>query len=126
MVAAGGLLFAVVAFMLGLEVGALGGVLLFLGFGLVAGLTESSERAIVARLTPVRTGHGFGVYHALTGGAALPAGLLFGSVYQSIGGPAALWTAAAGMLAAVLLWLMASSSHQDGHVHHEGTKARRS
>ena len=30
---------------------------------------------MVARLAPVRTGRGFGIYHALTGGAALPAGL---------------------------------------------------
>ena len=54
----------------------------FLALGLVAGLTESAERALVARLAPVRTGRGFGLYHALTGAAALPAGLLFGDDYQ--------------------------------------------
>ena len=55
---------------------------MFLVLGLVAGLTEGAERALVARLAPVRTGRGFGVYHALTGVAALPAGLGFGALYQ--------------------------------------------
>src|SRR4051812_12004556 len=50
LVAAGGLLFAAVALALGtrLEPGAAIG--LFLAFGLVAGLTESGERAVVSRL----------------------------------------------------------------------------
>jgi dipeptide/tripeptide permease len=74
----------------------------------VAGLTESAERAMVARLSPVRTGRGFGLYHALTGATALPAGLIFGWIYQSVGGPVALATSAAGMAAAVVLWLGAS------------------
>jgi hypothetical protein len=60
---------------------------------------------MVARLAPVRTGRGFGVYHALTGIAALPAGLLFGGLYQSRGGTTALWLSAAGMLAAVVIWM---------------------
>jgi MFS family permease len=112
MVAAGGLLFAVVAFLLGMGLGAMVAVGLFLAFGLVAGLTESGERAVVARLAPVRTGRGFGVYHALTGGAALPAGLLFGAIYQSRNGSMALWVSAAGMVAAVLVWLMITPSQE--------------
>jgi MFS family permease len=112
MVAAGGLLFAVVAFALGLGLGPAAAIALFLTFGLVAGLTESGERAIVTRLAPVRTGRGFGVYHALTGGAALPAGLIFGAIYQSVNGPAALWGSAAGMVAAVLVWLMVTPSRE--------------
>jgi MFS family permease len=112
LVAAGGLLFAVVAFVLGMGLGPAGAIVLFLAFGLVAGLTESGERAIVARLAPVRTGRGFGVYHALTGGAALPAGLLFGAIYQSINGPTALWGSAAGMGAAVIVWLMVTPSRE--------------
>jgi MFS family permease len=112
LVAAGGLLFAVVAFVLGMGLGPAAAISLFLAFGLVAGLTESGERTIVARLAPVRTGRGFGVYHALTGGAALPAGLLFGAIYQSISGPAALWGSAAGMVAAVIVWLMVTPSQE--------------
>jgi MFS family permease len=112
MVAAGGLLFAVVALGLGTGVGPAAAIALFLAFGLVAGLTESGERAVVARLAPVRTGRGFGLYHALTGGVALPAGLLFGAIYQWRNGPTALWGSAAGMVAAVLVWLMVTSSQE--------------
>jgi MFS family permease len=112
LVAAGGLLFAAVAFVLGMGLGPAAAIALFLAFGLVAGLTESGERTIVARLASVRTGGGFGIYHALTGGAALPAGLLFGAIYQSINGPTALWGSAAGMVAAVIVWLMVTPSQE--------------
>jgi MFS family permease len=107
-VAAGGILFAAVAFALGLGITPAMAVALFLAFGLVAGLTESGERSMVAQLAPARTGRGFGVYHALTGLAALPAGLIFGALYQSVGGGAALWASAGGTLAAVVVWLMVS------------------
>jgi MFS family permease len=105
-VAAGGLLFAVVVFVLGIAVPPIAAMGLFLALGLVAGLTESGERALVARLAPKRTGRSFGVYHALTGGVALPAGLIFGAIYQSAGGPVALHVAAAGMALAVVGWLL--------------------
>jgi MFS family permease len=107
-VAAGGILFALIVFALGLTIGAMAAVTLFLVLGLVAGLTESGERSMIARLAPLRMGRGFGAYHALTGIAALPAGLLFGELYQSSGGHAALWASAAGMLASVVAWLAVS------------------
>src|SRR6266566_3484433 len=43
---------------------------LFLALGLVAGLTESPERALVARLAGTHQGSGFGLYHGITGFAA--------------------------------------------------------
>jgi MFS family permease len=107
-VASGGLLFALGAFALGAALGPAEAIGVFLVLGLVAGLTESGERAVVARLAPVRTGRGFGSYHALVGAAALPAGLGFGALYQSGGGRLALWASGAGMLLAVILWLIAS------------------
>jgi MFS family permease len=107
-VAAGGILFALIVFALGLTIGAMAAVTLFLVLGLVAGLTESGERSMIARLAPLRMGRGFGAYHALTGIAALPAGLLFGELYQSAGGHAALWASAAGMVASVVAWLAVS------------------
>jgi MFS family permease len=113
-VAAGGLVFAGVAAVLGVAVRPAAAVLAFLALGLVAGLTESAERALVARLAPVRTGRGFGAYHALTGLVALPAGLAFGALYQVLGGPRALWISAAGMLAAVLGWLVVSLPRVEG------------
>jgi hypothetical protein len=68
---------------------------------------------MVARLAPVRTGRGFGAYHALTGVAALPAGLIFGALYQSKGGPVALWASAIGMLLAVGYWEVVSPGRED-------------
>jgi len=120
-VAAGAILFALIAFGLGLPVGPAGAIGLFLLLGLVAGLTESGERTLVARLAPVRTGRGFGAYHAVTGIAALPAGLVFGALYQSAGGPTALWGSAAGMLAAALCWLVVSPR---GAAYSENAKIR--
>ena len=113
MVAAGGLLFATLAFVFGLALSPAEAIILFLVLGLVAGLTESGERAIVARLAPVRTGRGFGSYHAVVGASALPAGLLFGALYQSGGGPIALWGSAAGMGLAVIVWLLVSPAEKD-------------
>ena len=111
-VASGGLLFAMAAFALGAALGPGAAIGLFLTLGLVAGLTESGERTVVARLAPVRTGRGFGSYHALIGATALPAGLAFGALYQSASGRAALWASGAGMLLAVTLWLMVSPADE--------------
>jgi MFS family permease len=107
-VAAGGLLFALVAVVLGASVGPVVAAGVFMALGFVAGLTEAAERAVVARLAPARLGRGFGVYHALTGLAALPAGLGFGLLYQHISGTAALLGSAAGMAASVVLWIVVS------------------
>src|SRR5207245_10602455 len=48
---------------------------LFLALGLVNGLTESPERALVARLAGPRQGGGFRMYHGVTGLAGLGGGL---------------------------------------------------
>ena len=113
MVAAGGLLFAVVAVLFGTPVTPLHAIVLFLVLGLVAGLTEPGERAVVARLAPVRVGRAFGSYHAVVGAAALPAGLIFGALYQSGGARSALWGSAAGMGLAVAAWLVISPLDED-------------
>jgi predicted MFS family arabinose efflux permease len=111
-VAAGGLLFAALVLALGMPILPATATALFLSLGVVAGLTESGERSLVARLAPVRTGERFGVYHALTGLAALPGGLLFGALYQSASGPTALWVSAAGMVLAVMVWLSATAKSE--------------
>ena len=111
-VASGGLLFAIAAFALGAALGPAEAIAVFLALGLVAGLTESGERAVVARLAPVRTGRGFGSYYALVGVAALPAGLAFGALYQAGSGRAALWASGVGMLLAVILWLIVSPADE--------------
>lgn len=107
-VAAGGLLFAGAIGAMGLEAGAFAVTAAFLVFGLVAGLIEPAERALVARLAPARTGRGFGAYHALTGVAALPAALVFGALYQRAGPAAALAASAGAVIVATAAWVAAS------------------
>ncbi len=107
-VAAGGLAFGLAAAGLGAARSPAVAIAVFLALGLVAGLTESAERALIARLAPRRTGRGFGAYHAVTGLAALPAALGFGALYQAGGGGMALWASAGGMLVATLCWLAAA------------------
>src|SRR3989442_15932252 len=46
---------------------------LFLALGVVAGLTESPERALVARTAGVRHGGGVGAFHGPTGASLLAA-----------------------------------------------------
>jgi MFS family permease len=104
-IAAGGALFAAVAYLLAEKLSPGLAIAVFLALGLVAGLTEGAERALVARLAPVRTGRGFGVYHAVTGLAALPAGLAFGAIYQNRGGGQALLASAIGVGVATMVWL---------------------
>lgn len=114
-VATGGVVFAVAIATMGLETRALPVTIAFLAFGLVAGLTESAERALVARLAPTRTGRGFGAYHGLTGVAALPAALLFGALYQRLGASVALVSSAVAVMAAVVGWVgVAPKGNDDG------------
>lgn len=104
-VAAGGVAFAAGAAGLAWAGSPAMAVMVFLALGVVAGLMESAERLLVARLAPRRTGRGFGAYHAVTGLAALPAALAFGALYTRLGGATALLVSAGGMLGATLVWL---------------------
>ena len=77
---------------------------LFLALGIVAGLTESPERALVSAATGGRHGSGFGVYHALTGVAALAGGIALGLVFQGVSGSTAFLVSAVGALGLAILW----------------------
>jgi len=82
------------------------GVGWFMVFGLVAALTESPERSLVAAAGATKgSGRTFGIYHASVGVAALLGNVLFGAVYAMSGGPSALIASGvlAGVLALVLL-----------------------
>ena len=76
----------------------------FLAFGLVAGLTESPERALVARLAGAHQGSGFGTYHGVTGFMALVGGVTLGAVFQRYGAGTAFLASAAGGLLLVAVW----------------------
>ncbi|HEV8383112.1 MAG TPA: MFS transporter [Gemmatimonadales bacterium] len=82
----------------------LAGWVVFLALGIVAGLTESPERALVTAATGGRHGSGFGVYHALTGVAALAGGIALGVVFQRTSGATAFLVSAIGALGLALLW----------------------
>src|SRR5881227_2435909 len=76
----------------------------FLGLGLVSGLTESPERALVARLAGTHQGSGFGLYHGITGFAALVGGVALGGMFQRYGAAPAFFASATGGLALVFAW----------------------
>lgn len=86
--------------------------LLFLAFGLVAGLTESPERALVAAFAGHRQGSGFGVYHAASGAAALVGGVILGIAFQRAGGGSAFLASAILALALALLWPFIARAHR--------------
>jgi len=84
---------------------------LFLALGIVAGLTESPERALVSAATGGRHGSGFGVYHALTGAAALVGGIALGIVFQRVNGGTAFLVSAVGALGLAVLWPFSTRFH---------------
>jgi MFS-type transporter involved in bile tolerance (Atg22 family) len=74
---------------------------LFGVYGVFFGLTEGTEKALVADLVPAaRRGTAFGWYNLAIGLAALPASLLFGLVWTRWGAPAAFAMGATLALAA--------------------------
>lgn len=76
----------------------------FLVYGLYFGLTEGTERALVADLAPPdRRGFAFGIYNAVTGLGALAASLLFGFVWNTYGTAAAFGLGSVLALAATAL-----------------------
>lgn len=113
-VAAGALFFAAVAFGLSRPLSVPMAIGIFLAFGCVAGLTESAERALVARLSPRKLGRGFGAYNAITGLAALPAALTFGWIYQAHGAAMALMFSAALSIVAAVAWMLAGRARITG------------
>jgi MFS family permease len=81
----------------------------FLAFGLVAALTESPERTLIAKLAPGgRRGRGFGWYHGSVSAVALPGAALFGWIYEVRGGPFVLALSAAVTLVAVVALALSS------------------
>jgi len=85
--------------------------LLFVVYGLHHALTEGPERALVAALSPAEgRGRAFGLFHAVTGAALLPASLLTGWLWQRHG-PATALGVGAGLAgaAAVGLWALVPS-----------------
>jgi MFS family permease len=76
----------------------------FLAYGLYFGLTEGTERALVADLAPrSRRGFAFGVYQAVQGIGVLAASVVFGVVWATLGSAVAFVLGASLALAATAL-----------------------
>lgn len=83
-------------------------VICFLTYGLYFGLTEGTEKALIADLVPrERRGFAFGLYNAVVGIGALAASLLFGAIASVWGSPAAFATGAVLALVAGVWVLVA-------------------
>jgi MFS family permease len=79
---------------------------LFAFYALFYALTEGAERALVADLVPAASrGRAFGAFHGSVGLAALPASVLFGILWKSLGSKTAfLIGAAVALIAAAALF----------------------
>jgi MFS family permease len=77
---------------------------LFMVYGVYYGLSEGTEKALVADLAPPSLrGTAFGYYNAVLGIGSLVASVVFGAIWKWIGARAAFGTGAALALAAALL-----------------------
>ena len=69
---------------------------LFLAYGGALAVTEGAERALIGDFSrTTQRGTAFGLYHMITGLAALPGALIFGVIWQTAGAPSAFFVAAA-------------------------------
>ncbi|MGD9720575.1 MAG: MFS transporter [Pirellulales bacterium] len=103
MIVAGWLVYAAIYLAFSLATTALAGWLFFLIYGVFHALTEPAERTLVANLVGAEhKGLAYGWFNFAIGIAALPAGLLFGTLYEAFGAPAAFGTSAALALVATL------------------------
>jgi MFS family permease len=87
---------------------------LFAAYGLVAALTEGSERALIAgAVGPEHRGRALGVYNLVSGAGLLAASILAGQVWERVSPQAALLLGAAfAFAAAAALGLTSRSSGQ--------------
>jgi MFS family permease len=88
-------------------------VALFVVYGVYHGLTEGTEKALVAEIVPARKrGAGFGWYYLTQGTLALVANVLFGALWTGLGARVAFLSSAAIACAAVALltWLAPGGS----------------
>ncbi len=93
---------------------------LFIGYAFFYGLTEGSERAILADYAgPSQKGQAFGWYYFTAGMAALPASLIFGWLWQTQGSSRAFFISAAvsaGAAVLLFLFLFLSPSKKKTHL----------
>ncbi len=111
-IVAGWMVYALVYLMFGHATDAWHVWALFAIYGVYFGLTEGVERALVADIVPAsRRGAAFGWYNLAIGLGALPASVIFGTIYDRFGAFTAFSVgAAAAMLASIGLWIVVPSA----------------
>src|SRR6266513_936250 len=108
---AGWLLYAAVYFAFGRAGAAWQAWALFAVYGIFYGMTEGTEKALVADIVPTtRRGSAFGWYNLAIGLGALPASLIFGAIWDRSGAPSAFVFGATLALAAALLMAFVAPS----------------
>ena len=85
---------------------------LFAVYGIFYGMTEGTEKALVADIVPTtRRGSAFGWYNLAIGLGALPASLIFGAIWDRSGAPNAfVFGATMALIAAVMMAFVAPRS----------------
>src|SRR5206468_5336264 len=85
---------------------------LFAVYGIFYGMTEGTEKALVADIVPTfRRGAAFGWYNLAIGLGALPASLMFGWIWDRSGAPSAfVFGATLALFAAILMAFVAPAS----------------
>ena len=87
---------------------------LFAVYGIFYGMTEGTEKALVADIVPpTRRGSAFGWYNLAIGLGALPASLIFGAIWDRVGAPSAfVFGASLALIAALLMAFVAPPSRR--------------
>jgi len=85
---------------------------LFAVYGIFYGMTEGTEKALVADIVPrARRGAAFGWYNLAIGLGALPASLIFGRIWDTAGAPTAfVFGASLALVAAVMMTFVAPAT----------------
>ncbi len=111
LIVGGWLLYAAVYLAFGWAAAAWQAWALFAVYGIFYGMTEGTEKALVADIVPrTRRGSAFGWYNLAIGLGALPASLIFGRIWDRAGAPTAfVFGASLALMAAVLMAFVAPS-----------------
>jgi len=111
LIVGGWLLYAAVYFAFGWAAAAWQAWALFAVYGIFYGMTEGTEKALVADIVPhTRRGSAFGWYNLAIGLGALPASLIFGAIWDRVGAPTAfVFGATLALIAALLMAFVAPS-----------------
>jgi MFS family permease len=118
LIVGGWLLYSAVYFAFGWATAAWQAWALFAVYGVFYGMTEGTEKALVADIVPrTRRGSAFGWYNLAIGLGALPASLIFGAIWDRLGAPSAfVFGATLALIAALLMAFVAPSSQTRGEV----------